>query len=325
MLEVRDLHVSYYTLGGVIRAVRGVSFSVSPGRGLCVVGESGSGKTTLGLAIAGALPPNARATRGSIRIGGTNILDLGSEDLEKVRGSLVSMIFQDPAASFNPLFTIGQTLGDIARHKLGLTGRYEAREAALSALRRVGMPDPERVLDAYPHELSGGMLQRAAIAAAILPKPKVLVADEPTTMLDVTLQYQILKLLNRLKETLGLALVFITHNLGIAAEVCEDILVLYAGHMVERGPTDKVLEEPLHPYTQALIECIPRIDRATGRLNPIPGSMPDPRNLPRGCVFHPRCPHAMSVCREREPGLTVLGGRLVSCFLYDREAGGGGR
>ena len=322
MLEVRDLHVSYYTLGGVIRAVRGVSFRVSPGKGLCIVGESGSGKTTLGLAIAGALPPNARASRGSVRIDGANILELGPEDLERVRGSLVSMVFQDPAASFNPLFTIGQTLGDIARHKLGLAERSEAREAALAALRRVGMPDPERVLDAYPHELSGGMLQRVAIAAAILPRPKVLVADEPTTMLDVTLQYQILKLLNRLKETLGLALVFITHNLGIAAEVCEDILVLYAGHMVELGPTDKVLEEPLHPYTQALIECIPRIDRGPGRLKPIPGSMPDPRRLPGGCVFHPRCPHVMDICRERDPRPVALDKRVVSCLLYNGEKGG---
>ncbi|MEB3860341.1 MAG: ABC transporter ATP-binding protein [Desulfurococcales archaeon] len=318
-LEVEDLHVSYYTLGGVVRAVRGVSFTVDPGRGLCIVGESGSGKTTVGLAIAGALPPNARIVGGSIRVNGLDVASLDARSLEKVRGNLISMIFQDPAASFNPLFTIGQTLFDIARHKLGLEGKPELRDAAVSALRRVGMPDPERVLSSYPHELSGGMLQRAAIAAAILPGPRVLVADEPTTMLDVTLQYQILKLLNSLKRSMGLALVFITHNLGVAAEVCEETLVLYAGSVAELGPTEKVLEDPLHPYTRALLECVPTIDRRSTRLKPIPGSMPDPRSLPPGCVFHPRCQFVMEKCKKREPGLTVSGERLVSCFLYSEE------
>lgn len=321
-LVVENLTIYYYTLEGVIKAVRNVSFSVERGESICLVGESGSGKSTIGLAIVGALPANARVVSGRILVNNVNILELDQRELEKIRGREVSIIFQDPAASFNPLFTVGQILSDVIRHKLGISDRKKLKERALEVLRMVGLPDPERVYNSYPHELSGGMLQRAAIAIAISTNPKILVADEPTTMLDVTLQAQILDLLQYLRKKLGLTLVFITHNLGVAATICDRILVIYAGSTVEFGPTDEVLLNPLHPYTRKLIECVPRSSAKVGRLRYIPGSLPDLRRPPPGCVFEPRCEEALEVCRAKAPRLVeVRPGHFVACHRYVDEVG----
>ena len=313
-LVVENLTIHYYTLEGIVKAVRNVSFSVERGESICLVGESGSGKSTIGLAIVGALPANARVVSGKILVNNVNILELDQKELEKIRGKEVSIIFQDPAASFNPLFTIGQILSDVIRHKLGIDDKKKLKEKALEALKMVGLPDPERVYNSYPHELSGGMLQRAAIAVAISTNPKILVADEPTTMLDVTLQAQILDLLQHLRKKLGLALVFITHNLGVAAAICDKVLVIYAGSTVEFGPADEVLSNPLHPYTRKLIECVPRSSVKVGRLKHIPGSLPDLRRLPPGCVFEPRCEEALGICKMKLPKLVeVKSGHFVAC------------
>ena len=318
-LVVENLTIHYYTLEGIVKAVRGVSFSVDKGESVCLVGESGSGKSTIGLAIVGALPANARVLSGKILVNNVNILELSSKELEKIRGRSVSIIFQDPAASFNPLFTVGQMLSDVIRYKLGIHDKEELKKKAIEALKNAGLPDPERVYNSYPHELSGGMLQRAAIAVALSTRPDILIADEPTTMLDVTLQAQILELLQELRRKLGLALVFITHNLGVAAGVCDKILVIYAGAMMEFGPVDEVLVNPLHPYTRKLIECVPRSSVRVGRLKYIPGSLPDLRKLPPGCVFAPRCEEAMDICREKEPPLIeVKPGHFVACHKYKR-------
>jgi len=316
-LVVENLTIHYYTLEGIVKAVRNVSFSVERGESVCLVGESGSGKSTIGLAIVGALPANARIISGKILVSGVNVLELDQKELEKIRGKEVSIIFQDPAASFNPLFTIGQILSDVIKHKLGIDDKEKLKKKALEALRIVGLPDPERVYNSYPHELSGGMLQRAAIAVAVSTNPKILVADEPTTMLDVTLQAQILDLLQDLRKKLGLALVFITHNLGVAATICDRILVIYAGSTVEFGPVDEVLLNPLHPYTRKLIECVPRSSVRVGRLKYIPGSLPDLRKLPPGCVFEPRCEEALEICKMKPPELVeVKPGHFVACHKY---------
>lgn len=318
-LVVENLTIHYYTLEGIVRAVRNISFDVEKGRSLCLVGESGSGKSTIGLAIVGALPANARVLSGKILVNNTNILELNEKELEKIRGKSVSIIFQDPAASFNPLFTVGQMLSDVIRYKLGVNNKEELKERAIEALKSVGLPDPERVYNSYPHELSGGMLQRAAIAVALSTRPDILIADEPTTMLDVTLQAQILDLLQDLRRKLGLALVFITHNLGVAATICDKILVIYAGSMVEYGSVDDVLLNPLHPYTRKLIECVPRSSVRVSRLKYIPGSLPDLRNLPPGCVFAPRCEEATDICEKTPPPIVeVKPGHIVACHKYGR-------
>ena len=316
-LVVENLTIHYYTLEGIVKAVRNVSFSVERGESICLVGESGSGKSTIGLAIVGALPANAKIISGKILVNKVNVLELDQKELEKIRGKEVSIIFQDPAASFNPLFTVGQILSDVIRHKLGIDDKEKLKEKALEALRIVGLPDPERVYNSYPHELSGGMLQRAAIAVAISTNPRILVADEPTTMLDVTLQAQILDLLQYLRKKLGLALVFITHNLGVAATICDRILVIYARSPVEFGPVDEVLLNPLHPYTRKLIECVPRSSVRVSRLKYIPGSLPDLRRLPPGCVFEPRCEEVFEICRMKTPEFVeVKPGHFVACHRY---------
>lgn len=318
ILTIRNLTIHYYTLEGIVEAVRNVSFTIDEGESLCLIGESGSGKSTVGLAVLGALPENARIVSGEILLGDVDILKLKHEELEKIRGREVSIIFQDPAASFNPLFTIGEVLEDILRHKLGLRDKGEIRRRALELLKTVGLPDPERIYKSYPHELSGGMLQRAAIAVALSTNPKLLVADEPTTMLDVTLQAQILELLQELRRKLKLTLLFITHNLGVAAMVSDKILVIYAGAPVELGPTEEILTSPLHPYTRKLLECVPRANVKIERLNYIPGSLPDLRRLPRGCVFEPRCELAIPKCKTAQPSMKeVKSNHLVACYRYE--------
>lgn len=314
LLKVLGLTINYYTLEGVVKAVRNASLCVNRGESICIVGESGSGKSTLGLAISLSLPRNAVA-EGSIIYEGVDLLKLNPLERQKYRGE-ISMVFQDPATTFSPLFTIGEHLIDILRHRFRVS-RDEAVVRARELLRKVQLPDQDRVLRAYPHELSGGMLQRAAIAAALATDPKVLVADEPTTMLDVTTQSQILELIKVLKRELDLTLLFITHNLGIASEVCNRTAVMYAGVIVEEGSTDEVLLNPLHPYTAKLVKAVPSLTKRRERLSHIPGMLPDLRNPPAGCPFAERCEFATHYCDYSPLKHVEAGpGRRVACILY---------
>lgn len=317
ILQINDLYVEYYTPEGVISAVKGVSLTLCKGESLCIVGESGSGKSTVGLAIVRALPSNARIAKGEIRYNGIDILKLSEEEMSRnVRGREISIVFQDPAAMFNPLFTIGEVLSDVITTHLGLKDKRKVYEHGISMLKLVELPDPERVFNSYPHELSGGMLQRAAISIAISTNPKVLIADEPTTMLDVTIQAQILELFKKLRKELSLSMIFITHNLGVAAEVCDRIMVMYAGTMFEEGSVEDVLTSPLHPYTKKLLECVPRASRRVSRLKFIPGSLPDLRTPIAGCPFAPRCDLAVDVCRKSPPQVSEFGySHRVACHL----------
>ncbi|HDJ51057.1 MAG TPA: ABC transporter ATP-binding protein [Thermoprotei archaeon] len=316
ILEVRNLSIDYYTLEGVIHAVRNIKLSIEKGESVCLVGESGSGKSTVGLAIALALPQNA-LPKGEILYKGRNILEFKENEKKNYLGKEVSIIFQDPAASLNPLFTIGDQMRDIITHHLHLD-KEKAYEYAKDMLKKVGLPDPNRVLRSYPHELSGGMLQRVNIAIALSTAPKILIADEPTTMLDVTLQAQILDLLQSLKNELNLSMLFITHNLGVAAEICDRIAVMYAGVLLEAGKIDEVLLNPLHPYTQKLIKCVPTVSIKKHKLSYIPGSLPDPRFLPPGCPFAERCRNPLPQCKERMPSMIKKGEtHEVACFRYE--------
>ena len=316
LLRIENLNIEYVVLGGTIKAVRNASFDVNEGEVVCLVGESGSGKSTIGLAIAGALSENALIRGGRIISRGRDLTSYNAaESLRKE----IMMIFQDPAASFNPLFTIGEIMSDVIKTHLKVRDPKMIKELALRMLRRVELPEPERILRSYPHELSGGMLQRAIIATALSVDPKLLIADEPTTMLDVTLQAQILELLLNLKRDFGLSILFITHNLGIAAEMGDKIIVLYGGEVVEEASSNELIRNPLHPYTRGLLECVPRTSIKYSKLKHIPGMIPDLRSPPSGCIFHERCSEAMEVCRViKPPILQVHGDHKVACHLYSR-------
>ncbi|MCC6029343.1 MAG: ABC transporter ATP-binding protein [Candidatus Korarchaeum sp.] len=315
-LRLEDLSIAYETPFGLIHATTGVNFDVRRGESVCLVGESGSGKSTVGLAIAMALPPNARVMSGRILYGGVDLLRLSEEERKKYSGREVSIVFQDPAATLNPLFTIGEQISDVLMSNLGLR-KDEALNRARKFLEIVGLPDSERVLKSFPHELSGGMLQRVNIAIAISTEPKVLVADEPTTMLDVILQAQILELFEKLKRELKLTLIFITHNLGVASEVCDRIIVMYAGTIVEDGPADEVISRPMHPYTIGLLDCVPRAHIRDRKLRSIPGSLPDLSKPLTHCPFADRCEEVREICTRAIPtSIDVNPGHRVSCFKY---------
>lgn len=317
VLEVEDLTIDYIVLGGTIKAVRNVSFSINEGEVVCLVGESGSGKSTIGLAIAGALPENAIIRKGKIIFKGRNILE---EKSKNKKADSIMIIFQDPAASLNPLFTVGEVISDVIRSHLGIGDHSKIKEKALEMFRIVELPDPERIFNSYPHELSGGMLQRVVIAISLSTNPKLLIADEPTTMLDVTLQAQIIELLSNLKKKLGLSMLFITHNLGVATEIGDRIIVMYGGEIIEEAGSDELISNPLHPYTKGLLECIPRAHIKYSRLKHIPGSIPDLRNPTVGCIFSDRCSWVMDKCRIVKPSLReYVKDHKVACHLYVEE------
>jgi oligopeptide/dipeptide ABC transporter ATP-binding protein len=303
LLEVKSLRTSFFTDAGEVRAVDGVSFSVEPGKLMGLVGESGSGKTASVLSIMRLLPESARIIGGEVIFEDQDLLKLSEPEMRHVRGARIAMIFQEPMTSLNPVFTIGSQIGEAVRlHQH--TNRAETRNRTIEALRMVGIADPERRIDDYPHQLSGGMRQRVMIAMALSCNPRLLIADEPTTALDVTIQAQILDLIRELQVRLGLAVILVTHDLGIVAEYADDVTILYAARVMEQAPTAELFRNPLNPYTRGLLESIPGIDGSRHRrLQAIPGSIPNSLHPPAGCRFHPRCPRAIPKCSEVDPPL----------------------
>jgi peptide/nickel transport system ATP-binding protein len=322
LLEVSDLAVSFRTDEGVIPAVDGVSFEVPAGGTLGIVGESGCGKSVTALSIMRLLPePQARIERGRIRFAGQDLLALAPREMRRLRGNDVSMVFQEPMTSLNPVHRIGRQIVEAIRQHRDVS-RRSARARAIEMLQLVGIPAAEERIDAYPHELSGGMRQRVMIAMALSCEPKLLLADEPTTALDVTIQAQILELLKDLQQRLGMSIVIITHDLGVVAEFADEIVVMYAGKVVERAPTPALFAEPRHPYTRGLLQSVPSFgDNARQRRLPtIPGVVPDLAHLPRGCRYQDRCGDVVEACRQAEPPLTQLdGARAVACFVATGE------
>ena len=313
VLRVENLKVYYFTTRGVVKAVDGVSFVVDEGDVLGVAGESGSGKSTLGYAILGLVPPPGRIVGGRVILDDIELTALSEDELRKIRWSKVSMVFQGALNILNPVMRIGDQMAEILIHHKGIS-REEALKVVREHLRMVGLPLD--VVKRYPHELSGGMKQRVVIAMALLLKPRLVIADEPTTALDVVIQAQIMNLLKQLKEEEKLSMIFITHDLSLIAEIANKIAIMYAGKIVELGSSEDVYAKPLHPYTQSLLNSIPSIKQRK-RLSWIPGAPPDLRDPPPGCRFHPRCPSAMDVCRREEPPfIEIEKGHYTSCWLY---------
>ncbi len=316
LLKVSDLHTEFRTEDGVFAAVNGVDFSLDEGEALGIVGESGCGKSVTALSILGLIPsPPGRVVKGRIEFDGVDLLSLGEKQMRAIRGADISMIFQEPMTSLNPVFTIGnQIIETIRQHEGGSAGA--ARSRAVELLDLVGIPSPRERLDDYPHQLSGGMRQRVMIAIALSCRPRLLLADEPTTALDVTIQAQILDLLRRLQAELGMAVVLITHDLGVVAEFAQRAIVMYAGRVVEHATVEALFERPMHPYTEGLLASLPVLDQDQDRLLAIPGVVPSPFDLPVGCRFAPRCPHARAACNQAMPALRRIDGRDVACIRH---------
>ena len=314
LLEIRDLKVGFPIATGMALAVRGVSLDVMPGEAVGLVGESGSGKSVTALATMRLVAPPGRILGGSIHLGGDDILAMNEAALRALRGRRMAMVFQDPLTSLNPAFTIGQQLIDTVNAHRACT-RKQARAEAVEALAMVGIPAPERRLDSYPHEFSGGMRQRALIAMAIACRPQLLIADEPTTALDVTIQAQVIALLRRLARDLNLAVLFISHNLDLVAELCDRVVVMYGGMVMETASAETLFGQPKHPYTRLLQNCIPRLDDRSERLSSIDGAPPVLGQMAPGCPFAARCPDVEARCRVAEPPARLLDGHLVACWV----------
>jgi peptide/nickel transport system ATP-binding protein len=316
ILSVRDLHTQFDTDDGTVQAVDGVSFDVEPGETVCLVGESGSGKTVACESITKLIPtPPGEISEGEVRFDGEDLSKLSSKQLEDYRGGRIGHIFQNPQGALDPVYTVGDQLIEAIRLHRDVS-KSVARERAIDLLDRVGIGDVSERIDDYPHQFSGGMKQRVVIAMALACDPDLLIADEPTTALDVTIQAQVLRLLSELQEERGMAMVFVTHDLGVVAEVADRVVVMYAGKVMERGDVYQVFENPSHPYTKALLKCLPGRGDA---LETIGGSLPDPTNPPDGCRFSPRCPHSVPACEQGDqPDFEVVGseGHEASCVLY---------
>ena len=323
VLDVRDLQTYFKTDAGIVKAVDGVSFALRKGQTLGIVGESGSGKSVTNLSIMRLIPsPPGKVVGGQALFKGEDILAFDEKEMRKIRGNKISMIFQDPMTSLNPFLRIStQMIETIRLHNKGLT-RKEALERSIEMLRLVGIPSAEKRVTNYPHQFSGGMRQRVMIAMALSCNAEILIADEPTTALDVTIQAQILELINKLSEQMGTSVILITHDLGVVAGMCDEVCVMYAGKIVEKAETEKLYAFPAHPYTEGLIRSVPRMDttKKDERLYSIEGQPPNVIDLPPCCPFHPRCPKAMDVCRVAYPPITNLGGgHEVACWLYNSE------
>ena len=319
VLSVENLRTWFHTRAGTVKAVDDLSFSINPGETVAIVGESGCGKSMTALSIMRLVAPPGRIESGSVRLGETELLRLPMQQMRKMRGNDVAMIFQEPMTSLNPVYTIGRQIMEAVQFHEHLSARA-ARSRALEMLTLLGIPDPAARLDSYPHQLSGGMRQRAMIGMALACRPALLIADEPTTALDVTVQAQILDLLQRLQRELGMAMIFITHNLGVAGEIADQVLVMYAGQCGESGPRQAVFEAPRYPYTMGLMRAVPRLgaDRAAGPLATIAGTVPDLAHLPPGCSFHPRCLYFLpGLCDAQPPELEVCGpDHLARCLRW---------
>jgi oligopeptide transport system ATP-binding protein len=321
LLEVDDLQVSFFTPVGEVKAVGGISYSLDYGEVMGIVGESGSGKSVEAFALMGIIDYPGRVVGGSVKLEGRHIQGLTPKELEDIRGKQISMIFQNPMDSLNPVYTVeNQMVSVLRKHKPEMT-KQQAREKALELLRLVGITNPERRLKQYPYELSGGMNQRVMIALSLICDPKLLIADEPTTALDVTIQAQILELMKAVKDKTGMAIIFITHNLAVIAEICDKVSVMYGGHIVERGTVDEIFYNADHPYTKGLLRSMPRIDEEEAeRLIPIEGTPINMLNPNPGCPFAPRCEHCMRICVKQMPGPAALSAsHFSSCWLLHRE------
>ena len=321
LLEVKDLHTFFRTKKGIVKAVNGVSYSVDKGKTIGIVGESGSGKSVEAMSILRLLDENGWIERGEILFEGKDLTKLSINDMYNVRGNAISVIFQEPMTSLNPVFSVKKQLSEpfIIHQKMK---KKEAEEKAFEMLEAVQIPNPEAVLKQYPHQLSGGMRQRVMIAMALACKPKILIADEPTTALDVTIQAQILHLMNQLQEENGTSIIFITHDLGVINEMADDVVVMYCGQVVEQAPAKVIFTDckQSHPYTEGLMRAIPRLDGDNERLEPIPGNVPHPLALPKGCKFAPRCKYCTERCMEEEPELIdVAPNQKVRCFYPEKE------
>lgn len=323
LLEVRDLHVEFRTPGGILRAVNGVSYHLDPGETLAILGESGSGKTVSAETVMGLIEtPPGYITRGEIYYRGQNLLMMTPAQRRQIRGAKISMIFQDALTSLNPGFTVGYQIGEMFRVHQGLSAK-ESRKRAIDMLERVHIPLANERVDHYPYQFSGGMRQRVMIAVALALAPEVLIADEPTTALDVTVQAQIMDLLQELQQETGMALILITHDLGVVADVADRLAVMYAGRIVEDGPILDIFRRPAHPYTKGLLASIPRADQKGGKLDPITGSPPNLSQIPSGCPFHPRCPYKVEHCRQEQPtSHSITKGRHSACHFYEEVMNG---
>ena len=317
LLSVENLSIDFGTTAGRLHALRHVTLEVPKGRIVGVVGESGCGKSTLAYSLIGLLSSNAEVVGGAIRMGEENLADLQAADWQRLRGQKIAMIFQDPMTSLNPVMTIGRQMTDLQYRDAGSS--RDKRDRAVDMLRRVQIPDPVARMDEYPHQLSGGMRQRVCIAMALLTRPDLLIADEPTTALDATLEVQIIHLLRDLQAEFGCSVLFVSHHLGAVAELCEDVVVMYAGEVVERGSVRQVFHQAAHPYTRALLDCDPaQLKQTTRQLPTIPGRLPDLRRVPSGCVFRTRCPHAWERCAvEHPPHYAAPSGQDARCHLLD--------
>jgi oligopeptide/dipeptide ABC transporter ATP-binding protein len=321
LIQVKNLRTSFFTPEGEVRAIDGVSFEIAEGKTLGLVGESGCGKSVTSLSIMRLIPsPPGKIVGGEIIYRGRDLLKLGNEEMRKIRGNEISMIFQEPMTSLNPVFTVGNQIGEAIRLHQGL-GKKETRQKTIEMLRLVKIADPESRVDAYPHQLSGGMRQRVMIAMALSCNPSLLIADEPTTALDVTIQAQILELMKELQQKIGMALLLITHDLGVVAEQADGVAIMYAGKIVERASTRAIFARPLHPYTVGLLNSLPGArGKKKKRLAAIPGVVPNPLHLPGGCRFRDRCPKAQPLCADAEPPLVEKeSGHWVACYFPETE------
>ncbi|MBE6024883.1 MAG: ABC transporter ATP-binding protein [Cellulosilyticum sp.] len=318
LLEVNQLSTSFKMKRGTVKAVNQISFNCEEGEILAIVGESGSGKSVTSLSIMQLLAENAEITEGEILYKGENLLKKNKAEMRALRGNEISMIFQEPMTSLNPVMRIGEQLTESIQLHMKLN-KKQAMARAVEMLELVGIPSPEQRVKDYPHQMSGGMRQRVMIAMALACNPTLLIADEPTTALDVTIQAQILDLIYRLREKLGMAVLLITHDLGVVAEAADRVVVMYCGKVVEEAKVEDLFEKPLHPYTQGLLASIPRADEDKEKLYMIEGMVPNPMNMPKGCAFNERCTQCMAVCKEQEPKEYTLNGRKVRCHLYSEQ------
>ena len=322
ILEIKNLHTYFYTDSGVIKSVDGVDIELREGTTLGIVGESGSGKSVTALSVMGLLMgTTGKVAEGEILFEGRDLTKLDDEERRKMRGEKISMIFQEPMTSLNPVMKIGDQITECILMHNNIS-RQEAWDKAVEMLKLTGVPRVERMMKEYPFQLSGGQRQRVMIAMALVCKPKILIADEPTTALDVTIQAQILDLMENLKQKTGTSILFITHDLGVVAEVCDDVVVMYSGRVVEKGDVRSIFANPSHPYTRGLLASIPKLGECAEELESIPGNVPNPKYMPQGCKFAPRCSCAFDKCREEEPGFYDVGeGHMSRCWLCEKKGG----